>query len=609
MKIILFLTALSFLLQFNWLSAQEKRIKDFQKVGMQPVENVRSLKPKEFIDTTAVRPSTKRPSSACITPVSAAYTDKYRLISNYIPQKGDSIKYININFNIFQDYWGNNNFEPSENPAERERLLNMLAWINEIYAKQPYCTQTGTANSDPPQGVSVTDLPHKYIQFRLHGIYTYRDSTENEGLWKSNNPKALLNRIAATDSSRLNQLNILFTEKYFMGSVRDVKVLNKGRKYAHPEVLLHSTEGQGAIAIAKVDSGKIKSIEVLNAGSGYKEPVMVVIKGANGTGAMAKAHLNEANGSIMRIEVTAQGNGYNFTKIECKGGGGAGTVLYPGKIEKGRLTSVIVAQRGFSYTDTPEIIVTTDSEGHGAILEPVLQGATGFTVTPSTANADLYIIEKSLWNKGVTLGDYAAATNIAHELGHVLDLLHTYSSGSETSSVSHFNYMPDLFGIPFGGFDIIDWGRDPCLSPTDKVSNNLMGGNQISQYASPMQIGKMHRALHLFNIRKYTDCTCDLNQTHSINTTEAWDFSYRSYNPIVVTSTGSLTIQCLLEMPDNCTITVENGGSLVIMDGGNITGAASKAWNGTIHIKKGGQFVIMPGGAVNTAVEGNFLFE
>ncbi len=532
----------------------------------------------------------------CHNPVSKTYTEKYKLINTYIPTKDEDIKYININFNIFQDFEGNNNFQPSINAKDVERLNNMFLWVNEIYAKQPWCEATQTYNSDPPPDVTVNDLPHKFIQFKLNGIYEYRDKTPGEGLWKSNNSAHLINRIAETDSNRLKQLNICFTEKYYLGNVREIIIVDKGIDYEHPEVIIKDRKGKAALAYASVSEGKIKSIDVLNGGSNYSNNTRIIINGG-GKDAVAKAIINENNGSIQKIEVIDGGNNYKFTRIEIKGAGGAGALAYITQIKKGKINNVYVQQKGFSYYDDPSVNIITDSKGNGAVLKPVLRGATGFTLTPSFIDAQMFIVEKNLWNKGKSDGDYAAATNIAHELGHVLDLLHTYNSGgTETNNPTHHNYMPDLFGSSFSGYDIINWGKDPCESPNDKVTNNLMGGNQISQYTSPMQIGKMHRALNLYNIKKYTDCNCDTKKVWSIDKNEVWDFSFKSYNPILIKKGASLFINCTLEMPDGCDIVVEKGGSLVIAETGLLTGGCNKAWNGKLIIRNGAQFTVEPGG-------------
>lgn len=600
LKIIFFQFILFFLFFSNHASYSQVTEKISKStVLIKSIDERKNLKQKDYnpkeISEDSVKISEKIQVN-CLNPSSDTYNIKYRLISTYIPDAGDSVIYVNINFNIFQDCKGENNFAPFTNPQDPLRLLRMLSWINEIYAKQPYCSESQSYNSDPPAGVTVKDLQKKYIQFKLNGIYEYKDKTPDEALWKSNNSRLLLNRIAEVDSNRLEQLNICFTEKYYLGSVREIKVEKPGKDYVQPEVIIKSKHGKGAKAFANVTEGRIKSIDIAMPGAGYEENIEVYIKGGGGTDAKVAVQINPKTGSLQRINVLDGGSNYNYTKIDFKGGGGSGALAYVDKIKKGKIESIYLAQRGSSYIDDPEVIILTDSKGTGLKLLPVLRGATGFTLTPSLQDADLYIVEKSLYNNGDPAGDYAAATNIAHELGHVLDLLHTYSGASETNNPKNNDYMWDLFGAQFSGYNTIDWGKDPCIYSYDNVSNNLMGGNQTSQYTSPMQIGKMHRALHIYNVKKYADCSCDAKKPWIISKNEIWDFNIKFYTPIVVKANATLTISCKLEMPDGCDIIVESGAQLIIEQTGTITGGCNKAWNGKLTIKKGADFTVKSGG-------------
>ena len=532
----------------------------------------------------------------CQNPKSAAFTEKYRKISTYIPDNKDDVKIVNINFNIFQDYYGRNNFSPLKNPQDSIRLINMLNWVNEIYNKQPFCNESNTYNSDPPKGVKVKDLDKKFIQFKLNGIYEYKDKTPDEGLWKTNNNSLLVKRIRDTDSNRLKQINICFTEKYYLGSVRGIKLVKRGKNYSQPMVYFKDKLGEGAKAFANVEDGHIKSINIVNTGKNYSDETKVIIKGGSGKGAKAIAHINEKTNTIQKIEIIDGGNNYQFTKIEITGGGGVRAAAFVDEISRGRIKHIYVSQKGSLFIDDPEIKFITDSKGTGVEAVAKVQGATGFTLTPSFSDVDLYVNEKSLYNDGNADGDYAAATNLAHELGHILDLLHTYSGGNETNNPANIDYMSDLFGNSFSGFNVINWGKDPCISSDDLVTNNLMGGNQTSQYASPMQIGKMHRALHIYNVKKYTDCTCDSKKPWFVDKDEIWDFNFKLYNPLIIKTDKTLTLDCMLEMPDNCDIIVENNAQLIIGENGVITGGCQKKWNGRLIVKKGAHFTVKPGG-------------
>jgi len=485
----------------------------------------------------------------------------------------------------------------------------MLNWVNEIYDKQPFCEASNSYNSDPPVGVIVNDLKKKYIQFKLNGIYEYKGKTPEDNLWKSNNNRLLINRIAEADSNRLKQINICFTEKYYLGSVREVKIIKSGKEYSQPFVRIKDKKASGARAFANVADGKIKSVDLIDGGIGYTNASKVIIKGGGGHGATAIAHVNEKTGKIIKIEVVEGGSDYKSTKIEIEGGGGSGASAYIDRIKRGKIKSIYVHQKGSLYIDDPIISFVTDSKGSGAEAMPFLRGATGFTLTPSFADADLYVIEKTLYNNGSADGDYAAATNLAHELGHVLDLLHTYIGGNETSKPKNPDYLWDIFGYTFSGFHVIDWGKDPCLSATDMVTNNLMGGNQTSQYASPLQIGKMHRALHIYNVRKYTDCTCDTKKPWLIDKDEIWDFNFKMYNPLIIKQNKTLTLDCTLEMPDGCDIIVEKNASLIIGENGHITGGCQKKWNGKLIVRKGANLIVKPGEMYNMEDMGKLIME
>ena len=587
------------------LTQSREIIRDLQKKEIQASPQRKAPNLKNQVQKSARRPV----ATSHVRPSSEAFQNRYRYIHNYIPEEGDKTKIININFNIFQDEHGAGNFSPFTNAADSLRLVTMLAWVNEIYATQPQCPGSSTYNSDPPPGIEVNDLSHKYIQFHLNGIYVYRDSYPGEGLWRSNNYRELLNRINDTDSSRLNQLNICFTEGHYLGSLRDIRIEETGRHYAHPLVRIKGGGGKGAEAFAKVKNGKLVNITLVNRGSHYTHPPEVIIEGGNGYGAKAEAILDEEKGQVARIDIINSGRNYNYTSISLKGGDGRGAIAYVKDIRRGRIRDIGIFRRGNRYSYTPEVIVETDSEGKGAVLSAYVRGATGFTTLPDFRDRDLYIVQKSLWNEGISAGDYAAATNIAHELGHILGLMHTYLGGNETNDENHPDYLWDVFGIPFSGFHIIDWGRDPCLSPKDRVTNNLMGGNQVSKYASPLQIGKMHRALHIYNVRKYASCSCQKDKFLIVENDEAWDFDMKLYNSLRIKNESTLTLKGKLEMPDGCTIIVEEGASLIIDTQGTLTGGCNKEWNGYLIIEKNAHFKLMPGGTFFLEDLSKFIIE
>ncbi len=212
-------------------------------------------------------------------------------------------------------------------------------------------------------------------------------------------------------------------------------------------------------------------------------------------------------------------------------------------------------------------------------------GAWGYAFLPS--------LNMNYNNGVVTFGKYIAPTqqdqacarHLVHEIGHVLDLLHVYSGGGqETCSQSANDYLQDVFG-PNGGDPAVCHqnsfsGCQPVYStPVDHLcTNNLMGGKDVGLYTSPMQMGRMHRALSVKNVRKYVK-PCPFNSTPEfISNDETWDFDIRLYNSIRIEPGVTLTIRCKVLMPDNGRIIVERGARLIV-DGGTIT-SSCEMWKG-----------------------------
>ncbi len=204
----------------------------------------------------------------------------------------------------------------------------------------------------------------------------------------------------------------------------------------------------------------------------------------------------------------------------------------------------------------------------GDITSPSLNGSQGVyisTVSPSYVNAQ----------------------TLAHELGHCLDLFHTYNPSCchETCNASDPEYLYDLFGADppaycweGGGFGCkITLGKNTC-------TNNIMGGNNmLNYYFSPMQIGKMHRALSIKSVRKYVKENVYNAEQFEIDQNETWNFDIRMYSDIVIQKGAVLTLKGKILMADQAAIVIKRGASLIV-DGGVIT-ASGQTWQG---IKIGG---------------------
>ncbi|GEM_PF-862429 len=149
------------------------------------------------------------------------------------------------------------------------------------------------------------------------------------------------------------------------------------------------------------------------------------------------------------------------------------------------------------------------------------------------------------------------AQHLPHEIGHHLDMRHPYDSGE--TNITNYDRLIDLF---------------PCTGVLDTANNNFMAGKG-GNHVSPIQSGRMHRALSTDisiwgNSRHYAYGYSEIPYT--LETNETWDFTYKSYQDIVIPSGKTLTITCKLEMVPNSKILVEPGGQLIV-DGGLITAA------------------------------------
>lgn len=136
---------------------------------------------------------------------------------------------------------------------------------------------------------------------------------------------------------------------------------------------------------------------------------------------------------------------------------------------------------------------------------------------PSLGNFDLdqCIITYKKYSIGST-GYWACAGHLAHEMGHVLGLLHSYGGDSccpETCVESDPDYLDDVFGSDGINFDChhdAGWNCNP-FDIGNTCTNNIMGGTQNSGYFSPKQIGRMHRSLNTYSTMRYVKCDTSQN--------------------------------------------------------------------------------------------------
>jgi hypothetical protein len=242
-----------------------------------------------------------------------------------------------------------------------------------------------------------------------------------------------------------------------------------------------------------------------------------------------------------------------------------------------------------------------------------------FILGGSSSTSSLYGDQGIFMQVGSSGFNYVHAQTLAHEIGHALDLYHTYqpSCCHETCNSSDPDFLYDLFGASPPS---VCWeqGSFGCtVTPgTNICTNNMMGGvNLLNYYFSPMQIGKLHRALSIKNTRKYVKETPFNPIAHNITVNETWDFDIRWYSDIVVKTGVTMTVKCKILMADQAKIIVERGATLII-DGGTIT-SAYQMWKGievwgdrtksqlpSAGITYQGKVILKNGAKIENAVEG-----
>jgi hypothetical protein len=180
--------------------------------------------------------------------------------------------------------------------------------------------------------------------------------------------------------------------------------------------------------------------------------------------------------------------------------------------------------------------------------------------------------------------------HLAHEIGHLFNLRHTYESGySETLNSGSPEFLKDVFPIaleeqpwcPFGTYCYFSGisSCSPNASPIDTCTNNIMGNNDSSRFVSPYQIGRMHQYLMTSSIGS---CAWGYDPVPFVlDSSRTFRGRYKFFQDFVIPAGKTLTVQCTLEFDPGARLIVEPGAKLII-DGGTVRAGefATEAWRG-----------------------------
>lgn len=246
-------------------------------------------------------------------------------------------------------------------------------------------------NNIPPAGVTVNDLPKEFIQFELGGIYFYNQSQ----YWRSSNTGELQTIIQNDPARDINasdkRIQFYLTEGFHNGSVNTILVTNGGSGYTSAPTVVFNPPSTTK-ATAQISGGQVTSINI--------DVINSVRQGGN---------YGNSSGTLPN-------NGIPI--ITLTGGGGTGATA-----EVFEMNSAAASASGPSCNALTKSVVIA---------------------------YDAFRLKAPLLDKNG--GDYATATTLAHELGHSLDLIHTYTGGNTaancTSNASDPMYLDDIYGLP-----------------------------------------------------------------------------------------------------------------------------------------------------------------